>query len=122
MSNAASTVSTLILGKDVLGPLGLLFDMYQLYNRIQNERLVGAVGREADKARFEKKLSLIMDIAATDRAKRTRENPAQVKIRLQSDYRRYQAARDQHQQIRRAQPFTGLPVGGSERARDCRDQ
>jgi hypothetical protein len=73
-------LSTLILGKDVLGPLGLLLDVYQLHKGIQNERLVGAVGRAADTARFNKKLSLIMDVVAADTARRNRENPAQVRI------------------------------------------
>jgi hypothetical protein len=96
LAKAGSRLSTLILGKDVLGPLGLLFDMYQLYNRIQNERLVGAVGQEANKARFQKQLSLIMDIVAADKARRTGENPALVKIRLHEQYHKFQKALNQH--------------------------
>src|SRR5215207_2309416 len=81
LDHAGSSLSRLILGKDVLGPLGLLLDIYQLYKGIQNERLVGAVGRDADEARFNKQLSLIMEIMAADTARRTRDNPALVKIR-----------------------------------------
>jgi hypothetical protein len=92
LDKIGSHLSTLILGKDVLGPLGLLLDVHQLYNRIQNERLVGAVGRAADEARSKKKLSLIMEVVAADTARRTRENPAQVKMRLHNQYHEFQAA------------------------------
>jgi hypothetical protein len=85
-------LATWILGADILGPLGLLLDLSQLYRSIQNEKLVGAVGQEAEQARFRKKLSLIMDIMAADIAKRTRTNPAELKIRLRNLYNQYQAA------------------------------
>jgi hypothetical protein len=92
LDKVGGRLSTLILGRDVLGPLGLLLDIHQLYKSIQNERLVGAVGRAADEARFARKLSLIMDVMAADVAKRTRDDPARVKIRLRNQYDEFQAA------------------------------
>jgi hypothetical protein len=92
IDHVGGKLSTWILGANVLGPLGLILDLAQLYRSIQNEKLVGAVGREADKARFRKKLSLIMDIMAADMAKQSRGNPAKVKIALYDLYHQYQAA------------------------------
>lgn len=92
LDKVGSRLSVSILGKDVLGPLGLLLDMSQLYNRIQNEKLVGGVGREWDEARSKKTLSLVMDIVAADRARGTGQNQAVIKSRLYDDYQRAQGA------------------------------
>ena len=92
LQHVGGRLSTMILGVNVLRPLSLILNLQEVYRSIQNERLVGAVGREADQARFRKQLSLVMDIMAADMAKRSHTNPAQVKILLHDLYHQYQAA------------------------------
>lgn len=97
---AKDKMLTFTLGKELANIFGWALMLKDIYDKVQNRKLAGGVGREWDRKRFKKKLSMLMDVVAHDLARKKRANPASVKIWLWKKYRKYESILNKCSQYR----------------------
>lgn len=93
-------VLTKVLGKKATAWVGLLKELSNLQKQLANEKLVGAVGKEADKKRFEAKIRLLTAVMAIGVVKQLWRyaprvkgyNPNAIQLELHNNYWNYDKA------------------------------
>jgi hypothetical protein len=91
IEHSASQVGEMIFGEgseSLLGVLGFSLQMLGLIRDLENERMMGAVGPEADQWREDQKRRFVFLIMAEDIARRRDGSVPDIALSLASEYRR----------------------------------
>jgi LAS superfamily LD-carboxypeptidase LdcB len=82
----AEHLTRFIFGADLWTVFGLALQFADVLKQIEAENLLKMKGAAGEEARFKKKLSLVLDIVAADRARKEGRDRFEVKIRLWNRY------------------------------------